>query len=110
MSNAIDSLDKALLIVTQEVEKLFVKSKDVKPLDRSEASALTDYIKTLVIVRKDERDAIKSDPMSSKTDDELKDLAKQALEYLKSQEEPDEQQPSTEPSTEPSEVSSPVPK
>jgi len=106
MSNAIDSLDKALLIVTQEVEKLFVKSKDVKPLDRSEASALTDYIKTLVIVRKDERDAIKSDPMSSKTDDELKDLAKQALEYLKSQEEPDEQQPSTEPS----EVSPPVPK
>lgn len=84
-------LDKALEIVIQEVDKLHIKSKSEALLDRAEASALTDYIKTLVMIRKDDREAFKSDPMSNKTDDELKDLAKQALEYLKSQEEPNEQ-------------------
>ena len=102
MSNSINILDKALQIVVQEVNKLHVKSQGEVPLDRSEASALTDYIKTLIIVRKDERDASKSDPISNKTDDELKDLAKQALKYLESQETPNEQP------TAPSEL--PIPK
>lgn len=87
MSNATDVLDKALDTLTREIDKLFVKSQGEDPLDRSDASSLTDYIKTLIIVRKDDRDAAKADPMSTKSDEELFDLAKQAIEYLNQTEE-----------------------
>lgn len=99
-----DIVDLALNAVDKEVKKLHAKSLLDQPLDRSEASCLTDYIKALIVVRKDEREAAKSESINTKSDDELNRLAEEALVYLKSledrKEEKNEQQP-----TESSEVS-----
>lgn len=108
MAGVTDTLDKALEILNKEIDKLYTKSQAEALLDRSEASNLTDYIKTLVAIRKDDREAAKADPMSTKSDEDLMTMAKEALDYLnglessKKQEEdkdakPDDTKPSEAP-------------
>ena len=77
-------LAKALSIIANEVDKLEVLSGKATHLDRSEASILTDYVKTLVSVRKDERDIAKSDDIQGKSDEELLKLAQEAMDYIAS--------------------------
>lgn len=105
MSETVNILDLALDTITKEVRKLHAKSTLAEPLDKFEANCLTDYVKALIVVRKDERDAAKSDSMAIKSDDDLNLLAAEALNYLQSLEKDKETQ--NEPVTEPSEVQEP---
>ena len=95
MSEVADSLEKALNIIKIELDKLEKLSNlsnspdspsDEKNqlllLDRSDGMMLTDYIKALVLARKEEREAAKGDNLGAKTDDELTLLAKEAIKYL----------------------------
>ena len=90
MSNAKDTLEQALGIISNEVGKLeklanypnSISDDDTPPLDKQSSTILTDYIKALVLVRKDDRDAAKGENLGTKSDDELNALAKEALKYL----------------------------
>ena len=91
MSNATDSLEQALRIVKTELDKLEKlsdqdvtpsKNNQLLPLDRSNGMMLTDYIKALILARKEEREAAKGDNLGTKTDDELTKLAREAVKFL----------------------------
>ena len=83
MSTTYETLDNALEILDKDLSKIKKLAEDEKTLDRNEATKLTDYIKTLISVHKDEREQAKSTNLLAKSDDELEELAKQALEFLK---------------------------
>lgn len=84
------SLDKALKIIAQEIDKIaqlstFSKTEEGDSeflLDRNTASILTDFVRVLVTVRKDERDQAKGEDLQGKSDEELATLAQEALKYL----------------------------
>ena len=85
-----DTLQDALSIIHKDVEKIKKLSEDDKTLDRTEATKLTDYIKTLIAVHKEEREQLKSDSLTTKSDDDIEELAKQALEYLNQSQQPEQ--------------------
>lgn len=82
MSTTYKSLETALEIVDNDILKIKKMAESEHTLDRSEANKLTDYIKTLLSVHKEEREALKSDSLPTKGTAELEDLAKEALESL----------------------------
>jgi hypothetical protein len=82
MSTTYKTLESALDIIDQDIAKIQKLSKEEKTLDRSEANKLTDYIKALLSVHKEEREEIKSLSLQSKGTDDLEELAKQALDTL----------------------------
>ena len=90
MSDSSKTLEKALSIIEREVDKLDKLSispdpsspDSHQPLDRGAAATLNDYVKALITARKDEREQSKGEELHRKTDNELDELARQALEYL----------------------------
>jgi hypothetical protein len=82
MSTTYKTLEAALEIVDNDILKIKKMAESEHTLDRGEASKLTDYIKTLISVHKEEREALKSDSLPTKGTAELEDLAKEALELL----------------------------
>ena len=82
-----DSLEKALDIINGEVIKLAKLAECADPLERGHAAMLNDYVKTLVSVRKDEREQARGEDLAARSDEELDELAKEALKYLQAQEE-----------------------
>ncbi len=89
MSTIDKTLEDALDILDKDITKIKKLSSDKKTLDRGESSKLTDYIKTLLLVRKEDREQLKSENVLTKSDQELEELAKQAIEFLKEDEEKD---------------------
>ena len=75
-------LDVAIQIVCMEVSKLQVKSLANDPLGRESSISLNEYIKTLISLQKENREAAKGMKLNTMTDEELEALAKEALEVL----------------------------
>ena len=82
MSITHKALEEALEIIDKDISKIKKLAEADETLDRGEATKLTDYIKTLLSVHKEEREQAKSDNLPGKSDDELEDLAKKALDFL----------------------------
>jgi hypothetical protein len=74
--------ENALSILAKDVKKIEDLAKEDSTLDKVEATKLTDYIKTLIAVHKEEREQVRADQLVTKSDEELENLAKQALEFL----------------------------
>ena len=74
-------LQNAIKIMEIDLETI-QKSMAEGPLSREEANKLTDYTKTLITASKNEREITKLEGLNSVSDDELEELAKQALESL----------------------------
>jgi len=73
-------IERASAIMEREIEKLEKLSKSCpEPLDKSQAQILTDYLKTMVIANKDNREATKSEALATMNDGDLEALARQAL-------------------------------
>jgi len=87
-------LEEALEIIGKDVEKIKVLATSEGTLDKTEASKLTDYIKTLINVHKEEREQNKADSLLTKTDTEMEDLVAEAIEFLKVK--PENKEPDTE--------------
>ena len=88
MTSPAKTLESALQIIEKEITKLSKMSnlRKTKPLDRQEANSLAEYIRVLIIARKDEREESKGEKLPQKSDNELEALAQEALTYLQSQE------------------------
>jgi hypothetical protein len=86
------TLEDALEIVDQDVKKIKKIAESNDTLDRNEANKLTDYIKTLISVHKDEREQLKSTNLLAKTDEELEALAMEAMKFLEDNEPEEEQE------------------
>lgn len=76
------TLETALAIVEVEVAKLARLAQDVDPIDKAHSAMLTDYIKVLVSVKKDDRESFKAEDLESKSDTELQALLADAVAYL----------------------------
>ena len=87
------TLEEALDILDQDIAKIKTLAAAPETLDRSEASKLTDYIKVLIAVNKEEREQIKSENLLSKSDEDLEELAKEALKFLGKDVEDEETEP-----------------
>ena len=81
-STTYKTLESALDIISEDIAKIKTLSAGDTTLDRSEANKLTDYIKALLSVHKEEREELKSLSLQSKGIDDLEDLAKEALTSL----------------------------
>jgi len=91
MANVSKTLETALEIIENEISKLKKLSKLSKlqrsksksqPLDRNDVASLTEYVRSLVIARKDEREETKGESLETRTDSEIDSLALQAINYL----------------------------
>ena len=84
------TLEKALSIISREVDKLDQLSKYSQneegnaayTLDRDASNMLVNYVKTLVSVNQEWREQAKSDDLATRTDEELNALALEALAHL----------------------------
>jgi len=73
-------IETVQLIMEREIKKLEKLSKSSpEPLSKTDAQILTDYLKTIVISRKDDREAAKLESLQTLSADDLQDLARQAL-------------------------------
>ncbi len=81
---SVDSLiSQGLLILQEEIQK--IKDNKVENLrDKSSMSLLNDYLRTVVQLKREDRQAMVEAELSNLEDGNLNDLAKQALMYLKS--------------------------
>ena len=86
MSNTDNMLEEALSILDADLNKIKVLSKAESTLDRAEATKLTDYIKVLIAVQKEDREQRRADNLKVKSDTEIEELAQQALKYLQLEE------------------------
>ena len=86
-------LDTALEIVAGEVSKLKVRSEAEEALSKEESDMLNNYVKTLVLLNKDEREASKALDLKTKSDDELAELAKEAMAFLAQDKEEKQDEP-----------------
>lgn len=75
-------LESALSIVFTEVEKIKEQSYDVECLSKEKADMLNNYVKTLLLVNKDEREVMKQESLSTRSNEELIELAEEATKYL----------------------------
>lgn len=82
MSTTYKTLESALEIVSEDIAKIKKLSQKDATLDRSEANKLTDYIKALLSVHKEEREELKALSLQTKGIEDIEDLAKEALEFL----------------------------
>lgn len=76
------ALEKALAIVGDELDKLGILSEGEEPLEGRQSSSLTDYVKVLLLVNKDDREQAKGENLESKGDEDLEALARQAVKFL----------------------------
>ncbi len=75
---------KSLQIINRELEKIDTYSKsNPEPLERSDSSSLTDYLKTLLLLNKEDREASKGMNWQTKSDEELEQLAQEAFKFIK---------------------------
>ena len=91
MSTSYKALESALDIVSEDIAKIKKLSEAAETLDRAEANKLTDYIKALLSVHKEEREELKAMSLQTKGVEDLEDLAKEALDFLGLT--PDEEEP-----------------
>lgn len=75
-----DTLEQALKIMKRDLGRLDAIRE---PLDRTESDKLCNYTKVLIQAAKHDRDAAKNSKLNEIPDDELKQLAEQALSSLK---------------------------
>lgn len=82
-SISVDSLiNEGLSILQEEIQK--IKDNKAEELrDRSAMSLLNDYLRTAVQLKREERQAMVEAELAHLEDENLNDLAKQALIYLK---------------------------
>lgn len=80
-------LEIAAQIVNHEIDKLKKLSEGENILARESAQILNDYIKSLILLQKEEREALKGLGLETKTDKELEELARQALAVLEASKE-----------------------
>lgn len=70
-------------IIEKEIDKIRKLSEESEePLERANATILNDYLKSLVMARKDEREIAKSEALAQMQDSELEKLAAEALKFL----------------------------
>ena len=86
-----DCLILAKDIIFGEVEKLSERAKDKDSLDKTDADILNNYVKSLMLLNKDEREEAKSTNLQTMTDDELEQETKLALDFLSKKDKTDEQ-------------------
>ena len=77
------TLEKALKIIENDISKIEQLGQDAAPLERSEATKLTEYVKVLITASRNERDQAKADGLSDISDEELEKLAAEALKEIK---------------------------
>jgi hypothetical protein len=75
-------LQDAIQLIKADLQTIQTTMESEGALDSKQASKLTDYTKTLIIASKNEREITKLEGLNSVSDDELEELAKQALESL----------------------------
>jgi hypothetical protein len=75
-------LQNAIQIIEEDVNKIQLISKADSPLERTEATKLTDYIKVLIIAQKNEREIQKAEGLDKLSDAELEEMTKEALRAL----------------------------
>lgn len=76
-------ISKALQIINREIDKLAKLSEESpESLDRSDSSNLNDYLKSLLLLSKEDREVAKSSNWQSKGDEELEELAKEAIKFI----------------------------
>lgn len=67
----------------REIKKLEELSRGSdEPLDRNQAAILNDYLKSILLARKDEREVARNENLTAMNDDDLAALARKALEEL----------------------------
>jgi len=80
---SVDSLiNQGLSILQEEIQKIKDNKADALR-DRAAMSLLNDYLRTAVQLKREERQAMVEAELSHLEDENLNDLAKQALLYLK---------------------------
>ncbi len=73
---------EGLAVLQDEIMKLKNNQVD-RLLDPKAASILTDYLRTLIIIKREDRQTAMADELEKLDDENLKVLAEQAAQYLK---------------------------
>jgi hypothetical protein len=66
----------------REIQKLEELSRGDAPLDRTNATILNDYLKSILMARKDERETVRNETLIALADDDLTALAREALNVI----------------------------
>ena len=75
-------LQQGLAVIQQELSKIEKNQVD-ELIDRQAAMTLNEYLRTLIAMKKEGRQANMEEDLNKIEDEDLKVLAKQATEYLK---------------------------
>lgn len=76
-------IDQMTATMEREIKKLEELSRGSdEPLDRNQAAILNDYLKSILLARKDEREVARNENLTAMNDDDLAALARKALEEL----------------------------
>ena len=77
-----NTLDDALNILNVDLKKIKELASSEAPLDRTEATKLTEYIRVLITASKNEREVAKLNNLETISDEELEELTEKALRNL----------------------------
>lgn len=80
--NLADTLNDALNILNVDLKKIKELASSEAPLDRTEATKLTEYIRVLITASKNEREVAKLNNLETISDEELEELTEKALRNL----------------------------
>ncbi len=75
-------LQQGLLVIQQEISKIEKNEVD-KLIDRTAAQTLNEYLRTLIALKREGRQAHMEEDLEKLEDDQPRDLAIQASTYLK---------------------------
>ena len=76
-------IDQMTATMNREIKKLEELSRNSdEPLDRTNAAILNDYLKSILLARKDEREVARNENLTAMGDDDLAALAREALKEL----------------------------
>lgn len=81
-------IDQMTITMEREIRKLEELSRNSEePLDRTNATILNDYLKSILLARKDEREVARNENLTAMGDDDLASLAREALKELEGEQE-----------------------
>jgi hypothetical protein len=75
-------LNNAIKLIEKDLKTIEAQVESGEPLDRMEAQKLSDYTKTLITASKNERDITKLESLNNISDEELEQLAAEAIKEL----------------------------
>jgi len=78
-----DMLDEVLNIISLELGKIKVKAESEDTLALTDSKSLNDYARTLASTNREKRESAKGSKVESLKDEELMELAAEALRTLK---------------------------